>query len=259
MPHLIIERTRSFPSICTCTFKTRKDFPAGAYFIEALDIIAGIVFLVASICFLPTYSHDLQVFLLGCLLFVIGSVLYCGICGFTLMEAVKEKGLVTFEGGENVMYLIGSWLYLVGTFLYWPAEAQYKNIKRIQDLSLGQFFNLMSPEFEGTILFAVGSVLFAFAAFTNALSQRRFDDFTSKMLSAITSLYMGGSLLFAMGSVAFLPNLGCNEQMTTIGAWCFIIGSVLFLVGSFCSFYRTWYILSSPSSERSLLEPGHRH
>lgn len=254
MPHLIIERTRSFPNPCTCTFKTRKEFPAGAYFIEALDIIAAVIFVVGSVCFLPKYSHDLQVFMLGCVLFVVGSVVYCGICLFALIEALKEKGLPSLEAGENGMYLLGSWLFLVGTFLYWPAEAHYKYIEHVKDMSLGQYFNLFEPEFEGTVLFAIGSVLFAFAAFTNALNIRGFDDWTAKTLSAITSLYMAGSLLFAMGSIAFLPNLGCNEQMTTIGAWCFIIGSVLFLIGGILSFYRTWHIFESPS-ERTPLEP----
>lgn len=252
MPHLIIERSRAFPSICTCTFQTRKDFPAGAYFIEVLDILAAVIFIAGSVCFLPAYSHDLQVFLLGCVLFVVGSAVYVGICLFTFFEALKEKGLMTLEASENFMYLVGSWLYLVGTFLYWPAEGHYKEMADIKELSLGQYFNFFEPEFEGTVLFAVGSVLFAFAAFVNALNIRHFDDWTSIALSAITSLYMGGSLLFAMGSVAFLPNLGCGEQMIAIGAWCFIIGSVLFLIGSLLSFWRTWHILGSPAERAPL-------
>merc|ERR1719326_2517413 len=104
-------------------------------------------------------------------------------------------------------------------------------MESLQQCSVAQYMNLFSPEFEGTILFIVGSVLFAMAAFTNALNQRKFDDSTATMLTATTSLYMLGSVLFVGGSVAFLPHMGCNDQMMAIGAWAFIFGSLLFLIG----------------------------
>jgi len=103
----------------------------------------------------------------------------------------------------------------------------------------------MSPEFEGTILFVVGSLFFCFAAFANALNQRKFEESVAVLLTAITSLYMAGSLLFVMGSIAFLPNLGCNEQMLTIGAWCFIVGSGFFVIGAVLSFWRTHQLLGT--------------
>merc|ERR1719473_715343 len=106
-------------------------------------------------------------------------------------------------------------------------------------MSLGVYFNLFSPEFEGSPLFVLGSLVFAAAAFVNGLSQRSFDTTKNKMLTATTSLYMMGSLLFVMGSVAFLPNLGCNETMVAIGAWNFVVGSLFFLVGGLVSMWRT--------------------
>lgn len=248
MPHLLINRTRSFPSLGTFSFN-RKEYPAGAYAVEVLDIVSGIIFVIGSVCFLPPYSNDLRVFLIGCQLFVTGSCFYVVICGCTLAEAMHEKGLVTFETAENAFYLLGSWLFLVGTFLYWPAEAHYKYVEGVKDLSLGQIFNLFEPEFEGTILFIVGSVLFAFAAFFNALNQRSFDTWAARLMTATTSLYMGGSLLFGMGSVAFLPHLGCNEQMLKIGAWAFIVGSLLYLIGGCLSLWRTVWISKHPDEE----------
>ncbi|MFC0269373.1 YrhK family protein [Kushneria aurantia] len=47
-------------------------------------------------------------------------------------------------------------------------------------------------------------------------------------LVAVTS-YFVASVLFALGSLYFLPGWGWDA----LGAWCFIIGSVLFLVGAF--------------------------
>jgi len=254
MPHLLIERLRSFPSLGHFTFN-RKEYPTGAFVLELLDISAGIIFVIGSVCFLPPYSDDVQVFLAGCLLFVIGGVIYLIICSCSLSEALAEKGFWTLEAAENGLYLFGSWLFVVGTFLYWPEKARWEHIEDLKGLSLGQYFNLFDPEFEGTLFFIAGSVLFAFAAFFNALNQREFNLWPSKLLSAITSLYLGGSLLFAMGSVAFLPNMGCGKQMLQIGAWCFIIGSFLFLTGGCLSLWRTSWISRNPNEELLALKP----
>lgn len=254
MPHLLIERLRSFPSLGHFSFN-RKEYPTGAFVLEILDIIAGIIFVAGSACFLPPLSDDLDVFLAGCLLFVIGGAFYVLICCCSFAEALSEKGLATFEAAENGLYLLGSWVFLVGTFLYWPKEAHYKHIETLKGLTFGQYFNLFDPEFEGTLLFIVGSVMFAFGAFFNALNQHEFNDWSSKLLSAITSLYLGGSLLFAMGSVAFLPNMGCGQQMLQIGAWCFIIGSVLFLTGGCLSLWRTTWLSRNPKHELTALKP----
>lgn len=228
----------------------------GAFILEAIDIIAGIIFVVGSACFLPQYSKDLDVFIAGCVLFVVGAALYCIICTFTLAEALHESGCQSFETSENVLYLAGSYVYFIGTVLYWPSEAHQEHIEAFKDMSLGQYFNLFEPEFEGTVLFIVGSVMFAFAAFLNGLNQRRFDLFVNKLLTATTSLYMGGSLLFAMGSMCFLPNLGCGEQMVTIGAWMFIIGSVMFVIGGCLSMYRLLVIYRNKDVDEVPLVDG---
>lgn len=247
MPHLLIERLRTFDILGSFTFPLdHKEYPIGAFVLETLDIIAGAIFVVGSVCFLPPYSDDVDVFVAGCILFCIGGFLYLIICGCAFYEAVAKDGLATLESGENGLYLFGSWLFLVGTVLYWPEEAHYRQIEKLQEVCPGQYFNLFEAEFEGTILFIIGSVMFAFAAFFNALNQQEFRGWTSKLLSAITSLYLGGSLLFAMGSVAFLPDMGCNKQMQQIGAWNFIVGSMLFLIGGCLSLWRTTMISRFP-------------
>jgi len=245
MPYLVIERLRSFPLLGSFTFH-KNEYPTGAFLLEVLDIIAGLIFIVGSVCFLPPYSEELDVFLAGCILYVIGGIFYMIICGSSFFEALTTKGVESLEAAEHGLYLIGAWLFLVGTFLYWPAEAHYDNIETLKDMSLGQYFNLFEAEFEGTLLFIVGSVFFAFGAFFNALNQKVCDAWSSKLLSAITSLYLGGSLLFAMGSVAFLPNMGCNKQMMKIGAWQFIVGSFLFVIGGCLSLWRICYMADHP-------------
>lgn len=249
MPHLLIERLRALPKLCTFTLPSRRKFPLGAYLVEVLDIIAGVTFIVGSVYFLPEYSHNLTLFLRGCILYVIGAAIFCFICSFTVAEAVMQHGWQSFESWENGLYLAGSWVFLYGTFLYWPEKAHYEEIETLKDWSLGQYFNLFTTEFEGTILFILGSCMYAFAAFFNALSQHKFDDWSSHMLVSISSLYMGGSLLFAMGSIAFLPNLGCNETMVGIGAWMFIVGSCCYFIGGCLSFWRTCVMLGYPEED----------
>merc|ERR1719329_116320 len=73
-----------------------------------------------------------------------------------------------------------------------------------KELLPGQFFNWFSPEFEGTVLFIIGSLFFAMAAYVNGLSQRTFDTPIEKMFTAATTCYMIGALLLVMGSGAWL-------------------------------------------------------
>lgn len=249
MPHLLIERQRL--NIFTCSVPKRKDSPIGTIIIEVLDVIAAAIFVFGSVCFLPRYARDLDIFLDGCLLFIAGSVLYCVVCAFTLAEAIVEKGGTSLEAFENWLYLAGSMTFLVGTVLYWPDKLHSEDARPVE-LSLfavcssfGQHVNLYTREFTGSVLFIIGSFLFACAAFTNALNRRQLNEWSSVVLSAVTSLYMGGSILFTMGSVAFLPDLGCNDDLVALGAGCFIAGSVLFLIGSILSLWRTVHLLSS--------------
>ncbi len=54
--------------------------------IEGLELGANLMFVVGSGCFLPAYAHDMDVFLMGCGLFVFGSFVYCCITFYTLCE-----------------------------------------------------------------------------------------------------------------------------------------------------------------------------
>lgn len=261
MPHVVLERIRNAPfrnvqkdSGDSGDSRSRLDVRA-AYMIEGLELGANMMFAVGSMCFLPAYAHDMDVFLLGCGLFVFGSFVYCCITIYTLCEAVHyHDNILNFESIEHVLYLLGSLLYLIGTLMYWPPEIdRYHMTWLAKHLSLGVYFNLFSTQFEGTILFMVGSAFFAFASFVNGLNQRSFDTLTNQLLTAVTSLYLGGALFFVMGSVAFLPDLGCNGTMVCIGATLYILGSLLLGIGSVVSIYRTSYVLSNPESQ--LLKP----
>mmetsp|Transcript_63447 Transcript_63447/g.138162 ORF Transcript_63447/g.138162 Transcript_63447/m.138162 type:complete len:271 (-) Transcript_63447:91-903(-) len=250
MPHLVVRRVRSLSLPLARTYTgpdrgqarfaiSRKSDAWCSFVVEVLDIFGGIIFILGSVCFLPTFSHNVNVFLGGCALFVFGSGFYVLVCSFALLEVLLVMGPWNFETCENLFYLIGSVVFLVGTVLYWPDESEYEQLDWMEDLSFAIYVNMFTKEFEGTILFIVGSVLYCFAAFVNGLNQH-WDGVANRMMLVTTLLYFIGSILFIIGSIVFLPNLGDEYVMESLGAWCFIVGSMLYVAGSSISLSRTW-------------------
>jgi len=262
MPHpLVSDRLRDMPTcisdMLSFTQEKRKSSAPYAFLIELLDLIAAIIFVIGSVCFLPQYSKEVELFILGCNIFVVASIQYVVISTLSLAETVNHYGtLWNLEGMECVGWVVGSVVFLIGTVLYFPdreicdkgAIELSKNSSDNQNPdvchSLAQHMNKNSKEFWGTILFISGSCLFVIAIFFNALSQSRFDRPLDRMVAVISFNYLVGSLLFCMGSIAFLPNMGCGPEMVTIGAWMFIIGSAFFVVGSLVSCWRTYKMLN---------------
>lgn len=261
MPHYIQDGIRSLADYCVIKTPTRKEYPIGAYIIELVDVIAGCTFLLGSCCFLPRYAEDVRTFLWGCVLFIVGSTLYVGVCVFCLAEALVEKGSDSFEFWENVLYVFGGVVFLIGSFLYMPDAEEKCFLKDGSSTcsSISQEVNKNDREFFGSTLFIVGSCIFAMAAFVNAMGQRRHDSWTANMLALITSFYLGGSMLYAMGSMCFLPDLGCDDRMLAVGAWMFISGSIMFVIGSLLSLWRTAHIYSTVGDNEAEAEKGLMH
>lgn len=146
----------------------------------------------------------------------------------------------------------GALVFLLGSLLAWPQNMDPETFDIILSESVNMnmhihvYINTLDLVFQGSVLCITGCVCFAFAAFVNGLNIRHFNDVSSQMLSASTSLYMCGALLFVMGSMAFLPDFGCSEKMITLGAWLYTIGSCLYFLGSSISFLRTLSEIRSP-------------
>lgn len=242
MPHLMIDRLRSLPD-----YLRRVTL---CYGIEALAIVADVTFVVSSCGFCPPFVRSLEIFVASCAGFALGSLIYLGLALVSTLEAVRKHGWQEIEVFENLAYLAGSLQFFLGTVLYWPSKAHriywLLDMEDLKNLSIGAYFNLMSPEFEGTLLFIAGSVLFVFAAFMNGLTHNHSHTTESKMLTATTSFFMGGSVLFVMGSVGMMPDLGCGEGMYDIGAGCYVFGSVCYLAGSLISLARVHRMVSDP-------------
>lgn len=257
MPHLLIERIRNTPAFCPCGQRYKgkdgkvraRETAACAYTIEVIDILSGLIILIGSACFLPSFSADQEIFICGCVLFVLGTTGYLGVSIFALAESIYNDGIESLEAVENSLYVAGALMFNAGTILYWPEEANWPITVASKELSPGQFFNWFSPEFEGTVLFIVGSIFFAMAAYVNGLNQRGFDTPIKKMLTAATTCYMIGALLLVMGSVAWLPELGCGQRMEEFGAVMYVIGSLFYVIGGVISLIRTSIQLEDPEYE----------
>lgn len=263
MPHLLVDRLRTIPDfVCPCLSYVGASEADGknrsAYVIDVFDIIGGICFIWGSFDFLPAYSWDPEVLQHGCLLFIVGASIHLCICFYCMSEAMEKVGMWGFETWQNALYVAGCLLFLVGSVLYWPPLSAADPVESKLFLSgakhdgvgLPVYMNHYHRPFEGTVLFIIGSFLYAFAAFVNGLNLHEFHDFTTQLLTATTSTYMVGSLLFVAGSVAFLPNYGCNANMESLGGYCYIWGSALFTFGGCISLHRTILEASAPSLER---------
>lgn len=242
MPHLMVERLRSLPE-----FLRRVTL---CYGIEALAITADMIFVVSSCGFCPPFVRTLEIFVASCAGYALGSLIYLGLAVVSTWEAVRKHGWQEIEVYENLAYLVGSFQFFLGTVLYWPSKADrihwLLDMDNLKDLSLGAYFNLMSPEFEGTLFFIAGSVLFVLAAFMNSVTHSHSHTTESKLLTATTTLFMAGSVLFVMGSVGMMPDLGCGEGMYDIGAGCYVFGSLFFLAGSLVSLVRVHRMVNDP-------------
>lgn len=160
------------------------------------------------------------------MLFFGGGLLYMVVAVADLEEAGHAG--YSFEWIMNMLYLIGGFFYLVATFIFVPAVTDF----------LGKY----SAQLYGSWGFIVGSLFFVMACFLNGAHTG--DTFTPAACNAdpvkakygqilvlgTTNATMIGSILFLVGSVLYLPDIGCSEETVTIGTWCYLIGSVHFVV-----------------------------
>lgn len=130
----------------------------------------------------------------------------------------KNAGLrdqFRWETINTVAYLLGGFVFAVGSVLFFPALSAYLDV--------------------GACLFIVGSLFYLLVTghdlaevihhiMTRSLSDTIWDKL--EFWAALT--YVIGTVLFIIGSVFFLSMVG----LIRAGSWCFIIGSFLFIIAA---------------------------
>jgi hypothetical protein len=206
----------------------------------SLEVLAGIIFVFGSVCFLPQYTRNINVFVLGCLLFIVGACIYVGLSGFALLDAV-HKGVSRSKLFEHFLFFIGSIIFVYGTILFWPESSNtHVYVEALKEMSIVQYYDLMLPELEATVLFMIGSAIFALAAVLDVLGSGPADEPENQMQSLYAICHLLAGLLYVIGSVPYLPPLQCTDYQVGIGAWCFIVGSVIFMLSGITGLKRTW-------------------
>ena len=119
-----------------------------------------------------------------------------------------------WETINAVLYKIGGFVFVIGSLLFFPRFEAYAN------LGAWAFFF-------GSLLYLVVTVHDLVEVLQNWRHDHHHDrDKILEYLAAIS--YVGGTILFTVGSLFFLSAIG----WVTAGAWCFIVGSLLFVLGA---------------------------
>lgn len=133
---------------------------------------------------------------------------------------------------ERLLYLSGGLIFLIGTFYFQHPQMVSSRVPS----------EVMHDEdvlFAAIWMFIIGSIIFVFATFLNALSLNSSGRTFMHWAVATCGIYELGGILFVMGSVCFMPNQGCKEGMEILGAWCFIVGAACYMLGDFIEFMKT--------------------
>lgn len=119
-----------------------------------------------------------------------------------------------WESINAVLYEIGGVVFILGSVLFFPAFGAYA------DLGAWTFF-------AGSIIYLVVTV-HDLAEVLRHWGRGAPHTREQRLEYTAAASYVAGTLLFTVGSIFFLSTVGWQ----TAGAWCFVVGSLLFVLGA---------------------------
>lgn len=131
-----------------------------------------------------------------------------------------------WETTNAFCYKVGGLTFVAGSVFFFPALSDH--------LAIGDW------------LFCFGSLLYLMVTGHDLLEVFKYwrthntETFADVIEFVAASSYVAGSVLFTVGSIFFLPSL----NTVTVGCWCFIIGSALFVIGGFVNILQ---VVEAPS------------
>lgn len=135
---------------------------------------------------------------------------------FDLLATPEKAGReLVWESVNAAFYKIGGLIFIFGSVLFFPAFSAYVDL--------------------GAWSFVIGSLFYLLVTghdlleVLNARRHRTGPPGIWDRLEAVAALtYVGGTLLFIVGSLCFLKRFDATDA----GAYCFIVGSLLFVAGA---------------------------
>jgi len=199
-------------------------------------LVGSILFVIGTALFFPV--EFLEDFETGCKLFEIGSLIfmvltfYVEVDGYFARKRKDEQRNVTKrELIEQGLYCGGSFVFLVGTFLFDPPLAH--------NLSDGLQIDPGKVENTAAVFFMIGSLMFSLGSYVNALSIFEAPRMFRKHLLTVTTFYQFGGLLFVAGTMGYVHAFEPNKTMTWVATWMYMIGCFFYVAGTGLSFIRT--------------------
>mmetsp|Transcript_16437 Transcript_16437/g.35922 ORF Transcript_16437/g.35922 Transcript_16437/m.35922 type:complete len:464 (+) Transcript_16437:342-1733(+) len=204
-------------------------------FIESGYVIGSVLFAVGTIYFFPV--EGLEDFTLGCRYYEVGSVLFMGLTAYSELDrfyrrkregtaAVKIRELV-----EELLYCLGSFVFLVGTFLFDPTCVAF----------WVWLVGCSKDTVENTAaaLFMVGSFMFSLGSYVNALSIFEAPKSFRLHYMSVTTCYQFGGLLFVAGTMGYVKAFEPNRTMVWVSTWLYMVGCIFYVLGSGLAFIST--------------------
>jgi len=227
MVHLVLQRETLYTGWVSPATQTRIE-----YTLEVLFLVGSLMFVWGTVYFFPGPNEDLRT---GCRIFDAASVLFALLAlyattemwwfRYKMLRPVPRREIL-----EQALFFFGSIIFLVGTLIWDP------------DL-LAVFVGWGGSEYAwkvaGCTLFMLGSFMFAFAAYINALSLHHVHPLFFNYALSITTCYEFGGLAFVAGTTAFIPGMNCDHAMEWCGSFAYLFGSFCYVAGSLLSLLKT--------------------
>ncbi len=132
-----------------------------------------------------------------------------------LVQHTKDSPRINWELSSAILYIVGGISFIIGSIFFLPKHEPYSDF--------------------GAWIFFVGSLVYLtvtgydlLESYYHLYLQER-STFWDWLELLIATIYVGGTVLFTIGSLLFLSQI----DEIVAGGWCFTIGSLLFLIGAF--------------------------
>ena len=194
---------------------------------EVGGLLGSICFIIGSFYFYPEYNEEMtfcepyDCILIGSLLFVLGSFFFfLGSCS----NFVKNDAASCTDLGLTInatLYCVANFLFTVGSCFFCPKLAHHH-------IPIGA--KGFKAEYIGLGCFIFGSVVFILAPMYDMYrahqlrSTLQISHMSVVVEFIIAAMYIGGSILYLVGSVYFIPDLfeRFAVHMFVVGSFCFL-------------------------------------